>query len=112
MARLYADENFPLPVVERLRRSGHDVLTCREDGRDNQRIDDPDVLARAHELGRIVLTVNRSDFRRLHRRGAVHSGIVACSDDPDHPAQASRVEAAIARQGEFDGQLVCVYRTA
>lgn len=26
MARLYADENFPLPVVEELRRLGHDVL--------------------------------------------------------------------------------------
>jgi len=27
MARLYADENFPLPVVEELRQLGHDVLT-------------------------------------------------------------------------------------
>ena len=27
MARLYADEDFPYPVVERLRQLGHDVLT-------------------------------------------------------------------------------------
>ena len=27
MARLYANENFPLPVVGELRRLGHDVLT-------------------------------------------------------------------------------------
>jgi hypothetical protein len=27
MALLYADENFPLPVVEGLRRLNHDVLT-------------------------------------------------------------------------------------
>jgi len=27
MAQLYADENFPLPVVEELRRLGHNVLT-------------------------------------------------------------------------------------
>ena len=27
MARLYANGNFPLPVVEELRRVGHDVLT-------------------------------------------------------------------------------------
>ena len=27
MARLYADENFPFPAVEALRRLGHDVLT-------------------------------------------------------------------------------------
>ncbi|MCL4832054.1 MAG: hypothetical protein KJZ86_06420 [Caldilineaceae bacterium] len=27
MARFYANENFPFPVVEELRRLGHDVLT-------------------------------------------------------------------------------------
>ena len=30
---LYADEDFPYPVVEELRRLGHDVLTVQEDGR-------------------------------------------------------------------------------
>ena len=30
MARLYADENFPLPIVELLRIFGHDVLTTEE----------------------------------------------------------------------------------
>lgn len=30
MARLYANENFPLPAVEELRRLGHDVLTTYE----------------------------------------------------------------------------------
>jgi uncharacterized protein DUF5615 len=29
---LYADENFPLRVVEELRRLGHDVITTFEDG--------------------------------------------------------------------------------
>ncbi len=36
MTRLYADENFPLPVVEELRRLGHDVFTIHEDGKANQ----------------------------------------------------------------------------
>ena len=36
MARLYADENFPLPVVEARRTLGHDVLTIYEDGKGNQ----------------------------------------------------------------------------
>ncbi len=40
MARLYADEDFPLPVVEELRRLGHDVRTVQEAGRANQGIDD------------------------------------------------------------------------
>jgi len=43
---LYADENFPLRVVEELRRLGHDVLTALEDGKANQAITDADLLAR------------------------------------------------------------------
>jgi hypothetical protein len=31
MPGLYADENFPLPVIEELRRLGFDVLTMYED---------------------------------------------------------------------------------
>jgi hypothetical protein len=38
--QLYADENFPLPVVEELRQLGHDVLTAQDDGR--QATPDPD----------------------------------------------------------------------
>jgi hypothetical protein len=30
MARLYSNENFPLPVVERLRVLGRDVLTIQK----------------------------------------------------------------------------------
>ncbi len=33
MARSYADENFPLPVVQVLRQLGHDVLTIGEAGK-------------------------------------------------------------------------------
>ncbi|NVM30155.1 MAG: DUF5615 family PIN-like protein [Candidatus Helarchaeota archaeon] len=33
MARLYANENFPLPVVEELRKLGHNVLTIQETGK-------------------------------------------------------------------------------
>jgi hypothetical protein len=64
---LYADENFPLRVVEELRRLGHDVLTAFEDGRANQSILDSDLLARATAIDRALLTLNRIDFKRLHR---------------------------------------------
>jgi len=40
MARLYADEDFPFPVVERLRQLGHDVRTALEAGQANQAIAD------------------------------------------------------------------------
>lgn len=54
MARLYANENFPLPVVESLRKLGHDVLTTWEAGKAEQAIGDSEVLAEAsgnHQLG-------------------------------------------------------------
>ena len=36
VARLYANENFPKPVVEALRAMGHDALTTAEAGRSDQ----------------------------------------------------------------------------
>jgi hypothetical protein len=91
---LYADENFPLPVVEELRRLGHDVLTAQEDGR--QAAPDPDILARAHSLGRATLTHNRRHFERLHRQGVDHSGILSATRDDDSSALAARIDAALA----------------
>ena len=40
MAGLYSNENFPLPVVERLRALGHDVLTLQEAGKADQALPD------------------------------------------------------------------------
>jgi hypothetical protein len=93
---LYADQNFFFPVVEELRRLGHDVLTACEDGQ--AAADDPAILARAHFLGRAVLTVNRWDFEKLHRQGAAHSGIVSTTQDQDFVALAARIDAKIAGQ--------------
>ena len=91
---LYADENFPLAVVEELRRLGHDVLTAQDDGR--QATPDPDILARAHALGRAVLTHNRRHFERLHRQGEAHSGILSATRDDDSLAMADRIHDALA----------------
>jgi hypothetical protein len=91
---LYADENFPLPVVEELRHLGHDVVTAQDDGR--SATPDPVVLARAHTLGRAVVTHNRRHFERLHRQGTQHSGIVSATRDDDVSALALRIHDAIA----------------
>jgi predicted nuclease of predicted toxin-antitoxin system len=93
--RLYADEDFPLTVVKELRRLGHDVLTAQEDSR--RSTPDPDILARAHALGRAVLTHNRHHFERLDRQGVPHSGILSATQDPNNSmALAVRVHAALA----------------
>ena len=107
---LYADENFPLRVVEELRRLGHDVITAFEDGRANQSITDQDLLARAIELDRPVLTLNRLDFKRLHRQMPNHAGIIICTEDPDRIRQAQRITESLAKANDVSGQLIRVYR--
>jgi hypothetical protein len=91
---LYADEDFDFHVVCALRQLGHDALTVQEDGLNGT--PDPGVLARAHSLGRVVLTYDRRDFERLHRQGADHSGILSCKRDDDILALAARVDAKLA----------------
>ena len=91
---LYADEDFPFPAVEELRRLGQDVLTVQVDGRTST--PDPDILARSHSLTRCVLTYNRRHFERLHRQGAAHSGILSATHDSDFPALAARIDTILA----------------
>ncbi len=77
MARFYADEQFPLPVVELLRAFGHDVLTVQQAENADQGIPDEEVLAFAISQERSILTINRVDFIRLHRRDSNQFGITA-----------------------------------
>jgi len=110
MARLYSNENFPLPVVEKLRSLGHDVRTIQEAGRADQAQPDPEVLAFATSEGRAVLTLNRRHFIRLHQQSTSHAGIIVCKFDPDFNAQAERIHKAIAGSASLAGQLVRINR--
>ena len=112
MARCYANENFPLPTVEVLRHVGHDVLTTADSGRAGQAIPDADVLAFAVAEQRIVLTLNRRHFIRLHQTTPGHAGIVVCTFDPDFAALAQRIHTALEAQPQMVGQLVRVNRPA
>lgn len=78
MARLYADEQFPRIVVKLLRALGHDILTVQEAGKANQRIPDEEVLAFAIADNRTILTINRSDFKRLANQ--IHEAITNTAD--------------------------------
>lgn len=112
MARLYSNENFPLPVVEKLRELGHDVVTIQETGKAGQAIPDAEVLAYAHAEMRALLTLNRRHFVRLHLQHANHSGVIACTFDPDFTALAQRIHEAIEAQSQMLGQLVRINRPA
>ncbi len=112
MARLYANENFPLPVVVELRRLGYDVLTIHETGTAGQSVSDEAVLAFASSDNRAVLTLNRKHFIHLHAAQPEHAGIIVCTFDPDFTGQAGRIHAAIAAQAQLSGQLIRVNRPA
>ena len=110
MARLFADENFPIPVVEALRRIGHDVVTMSDIGRAGQSLTDNAVLLLATADDRAVVTLNRRHFVRLHAADGRHAGIIVCSLDLDFDSQAARIDAAIGSISAA-GRLLRVNRT-
>ncbi len=110
MALLYANENFPRKVVELLRAAGHDVLTTFEAGNAAQAISDSAVLGYAAQSNRAVLTLNRSDFIRLHRQSSKHAGIIICTQDADVAGQAQRIHEAVSAHQDLSGLLIRVNR--
>lgn len=110
MAKLYANENFPAPVVHELRRLGHDVVTILETGKAGQGAPDEDVLDYAIADDRAVITLNRKHFIRLHRARPEHAGIIVCTVDADFAGQGSRIDDAIRSHGDLRGKLVRVNR--
>ncbi|MCY7333673.1 MAG: DUF5615 family PIN-like protein [Pseudanabaena sp. CAN_BIN31] len=110
MARLYADEQFPLIVVKLLRELGHNILTAQEVEQANQRIPDEEVLIFAIRDNRTVLTINRSDFVRLHNLQPKHTGIVVCTEDIDRQRCAMRINQAIIDAESLSNKLIRVNR--
>lgn len=110
MARFYADENFPYPLVEELRLLGHDVLTAREAGQADQAIPDNEVLTFAAAEQRALLTLNRRDFFREHQANPQHAGIIACTFDPDFVSQAERIHRDIGQTSQYNDQVIRINR--
>jgi predicted nuclease of predicted toxin-antitoxin system len=112
VARLLADENFPLSVVEALRRLGHDILTIAEAGKAGRSLTDEAVLSLAAADDRAVVTLNRRHFVRLHAAGRAHAGIIVCTLDLDFEEQAERIQTAIIEHAPVAGHLIRVNRPA
>ena len=72
--RILANENFPGPLIRELRQRGHDVASVKESMRG---AGDRDVLARAQEESRLVVTFDK-DFGELAYRFALpaSSGVI------------------------------------
>jgi predicted nuclease of predicted toxin-antitoxin system len=110
MVRFYADEQFPFQVVELLRNLGYDVLTVQEAGNANQRIPDDQVLMFAISQERSILTINRIDFIRLHRRDDNHFGIVVCTNNRNWEQFSERIDWTVRAEESLQGKLIRVVR--
>ena len=110
MARFYSNENFPLPVVDALRKLGHDVLTTEDAGNSDRAIPDPEVLSFATAEDRAVLTFNRKHFIQLHKFGNSHAGIVVCTFDINFRELALRIDEEIKSADRLAGKLFRVNR--
>jgi predicted nuclease of predicted toxin-antitoxin system len=108
--KLYADEQFPHPAVQRLIAKGFDVLTVQEANKATQKIPDPEVLAFAISQGRAVITQNRRDFIALHNQSQAHAGIVVCTKNLNWDSFAEEIERALAGRTSIAGELIRVNR--
>lgn len=109
MARIYLDEDVPIEVADFLRSWGHDVETTDEAGR--KQTPDPSQMAYAIAAGRIMVTHNRKDYKRLHRALPNHFGIINCTrDDDDKLGLAQRIHQLLSTAGNMSGRLKNVYR--
>jgi hypothetical protein len=111
LARFFADENFPRPVVKALRLLGHDVLTTQELGIALVGSSDRAILKEAASQSRAVLTLDRKHFIRLHDEMHTHMGIVVCSAEPDFAALAARIHDVATQTSELRQQILRINRT-
>jgi predicted nuclease of predicted toxin-antitoxin system len=69
-----ANENFPLPSIQRLRGAGYDVAAISEE---SPGATDTEVLARASNEGRCILTFDKDYGELIYRTGLPHAVPVA-----------------------------------
>src|SRR5579862_2300364 len=77
MVQLYMDEHVASAITRALRSRGVDVLTAQEDGRES--VEDPELLQRATDLGRVLFTQDEDlliEGTRRQRAGEPFAGVV------------------------------------
>jgi predicted nuclease of predicted toxin-antitoxin system len=104
---LLANENFPLDAVEALRNDGHDVAWIRAD---TPGITDVEVLARARNENRILITFDK-DFGELafHAKLPADCGIILFRITLASPSHVARfVVTAINSRADWQGSFAVV----
>src|SRR5687768_5880262 len=91
----YLDECIDRPIADGLRARGFDVLTALEAGQ-GEKLDEEQLLF-ALSRGRVLITYDRFDFRRLHAAyvstGRQHGGIITIPQTP--PSGRRQLRAAL-----------------
>jgi predicted nuclease of predicted toxin-antitoxin system len=97
--RFLANENFPLPSVRLLREEGYDVASITED---SPGIEDIEVLARAVDEQRVILTFD-SDYGELIYRLRLPSptGVIFLRFRPHTPEEPATVLLNLLQIGEL-----------
>jgi len=107
---LLGDEDFNHKVLKGLADASYDVTSIRDLGLDRQWFSDEDVLKTAIELGRIVLTHNKRDFIRLHRKTNQHPGIITCYQTSDHDTLTGKILQLLEEVDSFENNLFRIYK--
>jgi predicted nuclease of predicted toxin-antitoxin system len=87
--RFLADENFPFPSIKLLRQAEYDVASVSED---SSGIEDVEVLARAVDERRFIVTFDR-DYRELIYRLRLTPpiGVIHLRFRPHYPAEPAEI---------------------
>ena len=93
-----ADENFPIVSIKLLRNVGHDVASVIEETSGDK---DRNILKRAHEENRIVLTFDRDYGELIYRHKVlIPAGLVYFRFDPATPEEPTDVLLSIIEKGK------------
>jgi predicted nuclease of predicted toxin-antitoxin system len=87
--KLLADENFPFPSIRLLRQAAYDIASISEDA---SGIEDVDVLARAVDEQRFILTFDRDYGELIYRlRLPAPIGVIYLRFRPHYPAEPAEI---------------------
>jgi predicted nuclease of predicted toxin-antitoxin system len=91
--KFLADENFPRPALEALRKAGWDVFSIAESC---PGISDNEVIGVGDDQGRVLLTFDKDFGELVFRRGlSAASGVVLFRITPESPEDAAEVALAL-----------------
>lgn len=104
--RFLVDENLPLPIVEALRRQGHDAAWVRGDAPGSA---DDQVLARATAEGRVLVTADKDFGDLVFDAGlGAGSGIILLRLRGSIPTWAAALVAAAEARDDWTGVFAVV----